>query len=156
MPDGRWSLTAVHGHTASWQREHEFHSAFNEQLAALPPYGRSGRIEQGARPLELSAAGEIEKWWSSSRSIRRRLLGSRTTMLDYFAQFESLAKTDHLYTFEEIYKIYEQDKELTHPVYSTVAGHYQFVLDHWSETALRYEEIYRESEEQWAQTWTEE
>jgi hypothetical protein len=39
-------------------------------------------------------------------------------------------------------------------VYARVEGYYQFVLDHWSEAALRYEEIYREAELTWARTWT--
>jgi hypothetical protein len=137
----------------------EIHGEFNAQLSAMPPYTvRSGVLGKDARDL-LTLLGEladkIELMVIEFEDYRTGLTGLEPSdrMQEYIAQFDSLARTDHLYAFEEIYKLYEQDKELVHPVYTQVSGYYQFALDHWSESAMRYQEIYQASEVTWAMRW---
>lgn len=140
----------------------EIHREFNKQLSAMPPYKiRSGILGKDARDL-LDLLGELadkiqdmvlefEEYKSSISGLEQS-----DRMKEYYSQFESLAKTDHLYAFQEIYKIYEQDRELNHPVYQKLKDYYQFALDHWSESALSYQQVYEQSEATWARKWAQE
>jgi len=137
----------------------EIHNAANAGLKAVPPVEWQGGVlsEDGAKLLDLydGLATHVEKlvveFETYSATLTVELDSDRRREL--IKQFLDLAQGDHLLCFEEAYKIYARDRELSHPAYENLRVHYEFVKAHWPGRRSSYEEIFNRYEEEWQQHW---
>jgi len=137
----------------------EVHNSANAALKSVPPVEWHGGVlsEDGAKLLDLydGLATHVEKlvveFEAYSATLTVELDSDRRRGL--IKQFLDLAQGDHLLCFEEVYKIYARDRELSHPAYENLRVHYDFVKAHWPGRRSSYEEIFNRYEEEWQQRW---
>ena len=135
------------------------HRGFQVKQAGIPPYDVRNGIIDGNAKLALEALDElmtdVESLATGFEEYRQGIgdLGRSNRIKNLCSQFEQLAQTDHAYGFEEIYKIYVQDRSLTHPVYDRLKQHYDFVAETWPELQVGYRVVFNKYENEWADRW---
>jgi len=137
----------------------EVRRQFNDAAGSLPEY----HIRAGLLP---TAAGQyldlLDKLESSIEELQVEYEEYRATLdpqltsdklEQYFKSYEEKAQGEHMYAFQEIYRIYAQDKDLSHPAYAKLAAHVDFVKQHWPRIADSYRMVYEKYEQEWKVRW---
>jgi hypothetical protein len=68
-------------------------------------------------------------------------------------QFTTDAQAQHFFAFDQVYRIYVEDRELSHPAYARLAEHLAFVKEHWPRLEGQYRRTYELNEALWAEKW---
>ncbi len=140
----------------------ELHNDYSQAFRDAPQYKvRNGYIDVTAgKLLELynELGQKIEDFVTEFEEYSAGLDPAKDSdrRKELIKQFLKLAQEDHEYAFEETYKMYEKDKELSHPAYKELAARVEFVKQHWPDLESRYRVIYTQHELAWDRRWKDE
>lgn len=144
---------------ARYEALEQIHHEFNNTLKQIPPTKvRAGILGKDAKALlaALDAyASAVEAFALEFEEYAATLtnLDSSDQLEHYLAMNRELAQEDHLFCFMEAYKMYVKDKDLVHPAYGNLAGHFEFVKQTWPRQEETYMAVYRQYEAEWLLYW---
>jgi len=154
------TLTAEIGELNGWaEAMMVLHKGFQTERGNVPPYGvRNGIIDPAAKQtLDLlnELLNDIELLTTGFEEYRAGIgdLSRSDRIKNLCRTFTDMAQTDHLYAFEEIYKIYAQDRSLSYPVYEELKAHYNFAIETWPNQEVTYRGVFITYENEWADRW---
>jgi hypothetical protein len=135
------------------------HRDYQQKFSAAPPYTMKNGI------LGQSAATLLEQYDALATAIEELTVQFDTysgglkpesmsvRMKSIIKDFTELAQQDHLHCFTETYVIYSKDRDLNHPAYERLKGHYEFAKAHWIGFRDQYPGVYTRYETIWEQRW---